>query len=710
MRGATLARFVVAAAACVVAAPEAPAEDEWERPFHGVLPRPEPRVSVNPPEVGAEPGPRVAAFVLDGATGRPVPGARLTLWPERAGTEVVSYAEIVARGACDARGVAVVDTTGWEGGNAHWVADAPGYAPETVWGERPPTRMLLRRGVEVRGRVLDPFGAPVADALVDIFPGCSHSGRVREARTTKDGTFTLRDVVPNGDLHGCVHASAGLCRFEEGFGTLGRRPVDLALRTSIVVRGRFVDDEKRPVAGVTVRGTEFRRWPVAVSDADGRFELPGFERTDSCIFIGPGSDVDHDYVGERIHADDVVHVIRIDGDSGEPARAADDAAVEVRPRLADGKRAPPLDLLLVRPDDGHEETCSTDDDDEVAVLDALPSGDYEIRPLTPFQPATFAPARVRLAPNARTSAEVVVEPQPRLRVEGALPVAASVTLVVPGHEIEWDDDEALGAWSPHLPAAAVACLRVEPEGQRVAFFVPVGPEKDGVRVAKVEVPEPHRIVVHAPAALDDADLRCDGLDVAWTSDGAAGWTYARGPMQLVARIDDDVRRFEFDLGDAPRAVVLDWEKALPAAAPGKVLVTVEDAQDDDVSVSVQGHGWSITNTTRVESVPPCRVVATRKGHQPLDRTFSEPATVHHVWGPCTLRLTVQSVDGARLASVVAVDGVLHWTRDGVLELAGLGEGPHEVLVDPVDPSLAGAELRLVLAGPAARERTVVVGR
>lgn len=687
---------------CGALAAGAAAEND-ARPFDGTLPTPESDVSVNREPEDADRGTRVATLVLDGATGLPVPGATLAWLPERSGSRTLSYAEPLDRGRADDRGICVVDVGAWEGGDAHWVADAPGYAPVHDYGPRPPSRMLLHRGVDRRGRVLDARGQPVAGAVVEIFAGCSHSLRVREAVTGTDGAFVLRSADP-ADLHGCVRTGSGLCRFTERFGGLGRRPVDVVLRASIRVRGRILDDAKEPMEGVVVRSSEFQRWPVAVTGADGGFELESFERGDSLSYAFERDDDVVGSVTDRIYGDDPRITFRVDPESGAPIPPEGDGAIEVRVRQADGSPVPAMNLLLVRRGDGVSERLESADDGAPAAIDEIPSGVWDVSPATPFEPAAFTTQRTDVLPLDRTRIDIVASPQPVLRVTGALPVPAAVTLVAAGHELDWDDDVPLSAWTPHVPRTGDVWLRVEPERQPLAFFVPLGATTDGVRTADLVLPAPHRITVSGVPGVGSMELRCDGADVAWCKDGATIATYARGPMALDVEARGATRRFVFDLGDEPSQVDLAWEAGLAAEPPGRVRVTAHDPEG--VSMSVLGRSFRVHGVAEADAHAPCRVVVRKAGHQPLDRWFAGPGTVVHRWGTSSLRLVLRDGSGAPAEAVVGVDGVFHWTRDGVLELAGLTPGPHAVLVDPLAPHLVGAEMRIDLPGEGAIERIV----
>src|SRR5512138_192214 len=78
-------------------------EGEWERPFAGVLPEPEPGTSVNAREETDESERfTTGSFVVEYASGRPLPGATLTAFPENGSAAATTYSAKSASAAADA--------------------------------------------------------------------------------------------------------------------------------------------------------------------------------------------------------------------------------------------------------------------------------------------------------------------------------------------------------------------------------------------------------------------------------------------------------------------------------------------------------------------------------------------------------------------------------------------------------------------------------
>src|SRR5262245_32790070 len=99
-------------------------EGEWERPFAGVLPEPEPGTSVNPREEGEESERfTTGSFIVDFVSGRPVPGATLTAFPENDSATATSYSVKSAGATSDAAGLAAVEVSAARN-PIHWVIES----------------------------------------------------------------------------------------------------------------------------------------------------------------------------------------------------------------------------------------------------------------------------------------------------------------------------------------------------------------------------------------------------------------------------------------------------------------------------------------------------------------------------------------------------------------------------------------------------------
>jgi hypothetical protein len=133
--------------------------------------------------------------------------------------------------------------------------------------------VLLSRGVSIGGRVRDGDGKPVGNASVYAKV---QDKEVGSAQSGSDGRFRL-DALPDQDLvltalvTGFKKPSVPVAR--------GTQNVDLVLDRGLVVSGRVVDQDGKPMGGSTIwwhrpRGSENRSGTAEV-EADGSFTIGG---------------------------------------------------------------------------------------------------------------------------------------------------------------------------------------------------------------------------------------------------------------------------------------------------------------------------------------------------------------------------------------------------------------------------------------------------
>jgi hypothetical protein len=242
---------------------------------------------------------------------QPVPGVRVHQ-PDGA----ADVLDPVPISVSDEAGLAQVHLT-WSGHDlARVYLEAAGWAPEEVLLSRtvPKRRVGLRPGGVLRGRVVDPEGQPVPDAVICARPRhAAHWesvwGRV-ESRSDSRGAFDLRDLALDG-LHLEVRSRGfvPLQRVVRGEEYRGEIEVVLVRGRELVLRVR--DRSGRPLLDVEVRTTA--TWErksrmadlvPARSNSGGIVRVTGIpEGVDSLrlIISAPGySDLIRDLEGEEL--------------------------------------------------------------------------------------------------------------------------------------------------------------------------------------------------------------------------------------------------------------------------------------------------------------------------------------------------------------------------------------------------------------------------
>lgn len=421
--------------------------------------------------------------IVDAETGKPIPDARLIRHEEDTSPSALQRSPVLGWGAADASGIAHCEAIEDEKrADAHWVIEAPGYAPVCEFASRPPSLVALRRGEQVTLRVLDPFGEPVEGAALDVFDGCSHAPALARATTDAKGLASFGPVVLD-DLRLWIETPRGCLDpvdVERIFGQ-GARVPDVVLEPGVAPKGRVVDRLGDPIPGVLVRATGRERGPATLTRPDGRFVLPAVPRgTD--LWMRPW-----DFFGQSTpYVDDV--------DLGGPVEVTLDplgrverpwkgATLRITARVPQG--AAPVDdvpVAVVREGDGAR--------DEVTLLPAPPpaaEGTFTIEvPVAPgphrieapgaFEgPFDVAPTRVDAASGEVRETATTLTSRPRLRVVGARGADATLHLVTASESRVVEESEDGDARL--LPADVRAVLHV-----RDAFgsttIVPVGPARD----------------------------------------------------------------------------------------------------------------------------------------------------------------------------------------------------------------------------------------
>jgi hypothetical protein len=137
-------------------------------------------------------------------------------------------------------------------------------------------------GNRLAGRVLDPQGKPVAGAIVEVQnPAGPMMRTTKVVKSDAKGEFTLHAV----DRGFRVYAHAGSLGTPQPIELKGDEK-ELILRLSPIAKtqlaGRVVDGKGKPLANVGIYVTTWHgtfgltpKAPIVLTDADGRFTLPG---------------------------------------------------------------------------------------------------------------------------------------------------------------------------------------------------------------------------------------------------------------------------------------------------------------------------------------------------------------------------------------------------------------------------------------------------
>lgn len=306
-------------------------------------------------DIQLTPGVEFRARIVDGATGKPIPGVRLWHWqyPGVEGrSDAMGLVTIATMPECEF--TFMIESPGYLRGWSpeipeRWkelVTEGPRRGPASptiavdeglpfdLTLDMPQVTITLEPCVKVTGHVRDPEGRPVAGATVaPVRSGkaTSLTGDTRYSVATKDdGSFTVELPPDDGQKYNLtVHdGEYGQWRlWANGVGPVfeanaGQKidALDLRLTRAGIVRGRVVDSLGKPVAKVYVQTTA-TDWlesnyynPSIRSDDEGRFELR---------FVRPGRHLVHGWMRVRDSEKDGPKYRAVDVKPGEIANVGD---------------------------------------------------------------------------------------------------------------------------------------------------------------------------------------------------------------------------------------------------------------------------------------------------------------------------------------------------------------------------------------------------
>lgn len=652
-------------------------------------------------------------LIVDALTRMPVPGARITWYAETEGLRAPALGTAVA----GVHGLASLDWTElatWDA-DGHFLVTADGYAAAHAYGKFPPAEMELQRGRDVTARVVDTLGRPVADADVEVFLGCGHGPVLDFVTTDADGRFTVRgqDVGAAQLWVETPGVAADYLRLDGADG-LGEGERVLLLEPGGVAEGVILDSAGRPLEGVEVRSYQRHRGPVGMTDRRGRFRLVGVE-DDASLYVS--------------HPFAIQGWAILDGDRWRPGvpmrlrltpwgfatETQEIVRVDVRVVGPDG-RVLDMDVALLRDADGLAYDAERTEREGVLTFE-VPPGIYIPAAADRFDPYEIEPTPIEARAGARLAVSLRAdEALVGLRVVGAIPEDAATHVSVPGApapplaELLGAED---GAVERTVPRDGPLVVTVEWLGR--TWFFAAGPEREGVREVRVDLPPPRRILL--PEALHgDVRLHASGVPCRFeaTDDGTL-LTFATGALVL-----------EVDTGDArwhvPVTIPAEEGAEVPVVMPpgghprtirivppegfdqwATIAVTTADGGgsvryaivDGPVEVPFHGPSW-----IRIEC----------DDHAVWQTKVEEPGDVPFAWGDASLSFHVVDDGGDHVQTTVLVDGVVVPQRDpddfSVVRVLGLRPGAHTVLLLPRDDAFFAKELHLELAPQEARRLRV----
>lgn len=665
----------------------------------------------------------VGVRVVDERTRAPIAGAKLTRYhvsedpadlegPVHAGDATSGADGLVSLPMDRAKG-------GW------WVVEATGWAPFQT-DEVPPVEVGLRSGRRVEARLLDPMGAPLADAEVLVFHGGEWPAPVlARARTAADGRLVLEHVdVAHGSY--AVFGRSGVLgyinsgdRYQLSYlAGLGRRVRDVTLEPGIDVRGRVLDERGAPLQGAIVgtnpEGHDGQAAPVR-TNSTGDFEILGVRHGSSLLAVHPAATDDGGTAFGAVTGD-APALLRV-GPGGDPtdyaAVAAASVRVDIELAVPSGRALGSVELRVVR-DDGSSVTGRTERASGDVPLGTarfgLPPGRHRVTTEDTFQRVAIPPTELTVGPAGPTTIQVRGVPQPALRTVG-LADPPSATLVIPGQQTGIFTE--LGALQgTFLPADVPAW--VEWRG----FRFPVGPEKDGERVATIVRPAPTIVrwssdwpVDSAALLLDDRGAEADAYPFEQHVE-----TYATGPVILRVVLDlQGTLDVPIDLPtEVGRVVNVDLGPAFRARS--QVAEVRVQAPDDGPSLGMRawvdfGPPDGVVEFDRplhpFDVGIPSRVLLESPGLLPMRLTVAAPGPRSVAWGQASLQLEVTGPAGEPLEAVASIDGHLLRIDAGALTVGGLAEGPHAVIVSPrTSVSLRAVETTIPLGASESRRLQV----
>jgi len=641
--------------------PDPVALEEWVREYPGSLP-------------GNAWKEAAAILVRDGATGEPLRGVLVRQYDEHVPTHDGRWAPLAMELRTDEYGIAWKPMPEEQMGG-HWVAQADGYAPASVFGSWNHT-FDLKRGRTRRSRIVGLDGKPVAGVRVRYQMGCPHSPVVRTADTDARGiaTFVGVDDGMFSYRHPGLAGSLASPKYEAYL-----PPYVTYARPGGPVTGRILLADGRPAAGgVAVGAVAYGSLAPIAEDGSFRLQSVAVGAELSVYFDSEWHEFGEGWYrrgGPLVHrigaaAQPALHAVTVDVVGCSPD--------EERPvgfeRLSDGARwwrgihGVPVSL----PPGRYRAILGDRFSDLVGESDAFT--------VPGTQTATITPRR-----------------QARLQVEWAQPELSEgwARVYLGRREHQWEIDS---PGAPCLPPATAAVLSVERDGVRGHFEIPAA--ENGVRRVVVRLPDRKILAVPRPgeaqvwlhAAIEPDDTQLDR---------AAGTLVTRQTGEVAVTVTDEseVRVLYYDLPfkapaepiaatrverhtvPAPRELRVQYANGAPVA---EAKVRVWEESLDPVWRDNVGWPQEKTGPRGRVRMPWFRDGATVfigiEDDDVMGRTVVLRGDGPYVvtLGDCALTVVLSREEFE--SPTLYLDGEIWWFHDGVISLRGLDPGPHTLIV------------------------------
>jgi hypothetical protein len=694
-----------------VPVPAAEPDGEWSRPCATWPPGCEP--------VDAAGRRTLVAVRLVRITGEgmvPLPGGTVSFF-----TEESLGARFLGAATTDEFGFANLPRPENSEEGAHWLFEAPGAGFShdfAVFDRLDGGDVDLPGGTDWRLRVLDPLGAPLAGARVEVFLGCPHAPAARVGLTGPDGVVDLANMPEWGFDFWIVAPGVRPGPYSPEELRVGRGFREILTEPGRTATGVVLDERGAPLPGVVVLQIGYPRGPLTRTDAEGRFTLPGIDGADPVGFFLPGTPIEDRaaLVLTDFTSDVPLRIVLPAGGPGALAAGEVRHPVDLRTlrrlptRLEDGSEGytwsgeSGVSVRLTRLADGFTVSGVTDRGapgslDSGTLRMEVPAGEYRIVAGGGFGRFAAVTLTATLPPPDGAPVEIRLgEEHPFFQITGVPEDARAVALHLPGRALSLPER----AESVRLPADSPAAVLVRSDRWDASMLLPVPLARDGRRVVAFSGFPVNRLRFRVPEAeteyLGPAVTRlADGSFEVSTTLAGSRWLEVGGWL-LEVDLPVDVPGV-VDLG-----TITGTERTVRILGPDGEPVTA-----GQVFVSRTAGEWGEMDTDEggVVRVSVC-------GAPIFLRLLVDGGLPHNAIvtadSPSEIRLPagriagqVRDPGGEPLPAVVYVDGYRFDVEGGRFEVGGAGAGPHVVIVGAA--GRLGEARRILLADGESRSLT-----